>query len=78
MLEARPTYRLLQTYSLLAMILREVPVARLAGGGNGSSGWSGGSGGRAGEALLSTVLPGALGKKELTKAVLSGNALLQV
>ncbi|CAM9692968.1 unnamed protein product [Laminaria digitata] len=69
MLEARPTYHLLQTYSLLSVVLRTIPVARSASGDLTAA---------AGEALLTTVMPAALSKKELTKGVLSGNSLLQV
>eukprot|EP00904_Undaria_pinnatifida_P005575 jgi/Undpi1/2147/HiC_scaffold_12.g05533.m1 len=94
MLEARPTYHLLQTYSLLSVVLRVVPVARspngdvaaavgaaaaaaeaAVGGGRGAGGSMGE--GKAGEVLLSTVMPAALSKKELTKGVLSGSSLLQ-
>ncbi|CAM9715239.1 unnamed protein product, partial [Ectocarpus sp. 4 AP-2014] len=75
MLEARPTYRLLQTYSLLSAVLRKVPVA----GSSSSSEEDGGGGGAAaaGQALFSTVMPAELNKKELTRGVLSGSPLLQ-
>ncbi|CAN0203319.1 unnamed protein product, partial [Scytosiphon promiscuus] len=74
MLEARPTYHLLQTYSLVSVLLREVPVAcSLSTGEDGG----GGGGSNAGHALMSTVMPTALNKKELTRGVLSGNSLLQ-
>lgn len=72
-LEARPTYRLLQTYSLVSVLLREVPVARVSSAGE--DGTAGGN--SAGQALIMTVMPAALNKKELTRGVLSGNSLLQ-
>lgn len=83
MLESRPTYRLIQTYSLLSVVLREVPVAHhysasAVGSSHGAGVESAKGGGRAGEALLCTVMPMALSKKEFTKGVLSGNSLLQV
>ncbi|CAN0236215.1 unnamed protein product, partial [Hapterophycus canaliculatus] len=73
MLEARPTYHLLQTYSLISVLLREVPVSRSFSAGEDG----GGGGGSAGHALMSTVMPAALNKKELTRGVLSGSSLLQ-
>lgn len=80
MLEARPTHQLLQTYSLISVVLREVPVPRLvvAAGKDGASG-GGGDGGtdKAGQALFFSVMPTALSKKELTKGILSGSSLLQ-
>lgn len=80
MLEARPTYQLLQTYSLLAAVLREVPVARSFAAGEGGGGGLGvgvGVGDSTGQALFLSVIPTALSKKELTKGVLSGSPLLQ-
>ena len=75
MLEARPTHQLLQTYSLISVVLREVPVpprllvaAKHGGGGGGDN---------PAQALLFSVMPSALSKKELTKGVLSGSSLLQ-
>ena len=48
--------------------------------GGGVGGGDGGGQGRqaGGEALLWTVMPASLTKRELTKGVLSGNPLLQV
>lgn len=71
MLEARPTYHLLQTYSLVSVLLREVPVVSSLSSAAGDSGNAGQ------HALIATVMPTALNKKELTRGVLSGNSLLQ-
>ncbi|CAN0527350.1 unnamed protein product, partial [Ectocarpus sp. 8 AP-2014] len=75
MLEARPTYRLLQTYSLLSTVLRKVPVAGSSRSGEDDDG--GGGAAAAGQVLFSTVMPAELNKKELTRGVLSGSPLLQ-
>lgn len=80
MLEARPTHQLLQTYSLVSAVLREVPVPRSLVAGKDSSGSGGGGGGggdNPGQALFFSVMPTALSKKELTKGILSGSSLLQ-
>lgn len=76
MLEARPTYNLLQTYSLISVVLRKVPVAPFSLGVGEVEIGRGGR--RAPDVMLSTVMPMALGKKDLTKGVLSVNSLLQV
>lgn len=76
MIEARPTYQLLQTYSLLSVVLREVPVPRLFTAGE-DGGVSAGRGDKTGQSLCLSVMPTALNKKELTKGVLSGSPLLQ-
>lgn len=92
-LQARPSYQLLQTYSLLSFVLREAPVSLVVDKGRPAApAWRhgyetgsgveafilGGRGRSGGEVLLATVIPLALSKKELTKGVLSANSLLQV
>lgn len=59
-------------------MLREIPIERGDKEKSGGGGGRGFQGGRQSEALLWTVMPVSLTKKELTKGVLSGNPLLQV
>ncbi|CAM9407857.1 unnamed protein product, partial [Choristocarpus tenellus] len=81
-LEPKATYRCLQTYTLLSNLLREVPLdLSLVENASTSTNSNGKTLGSqvvlSPETLLGGVMPPGLGKKELTKGVLSGNALLQ-
>lgn len=77
-LQARPSYHLLQTYSLLSVILREAPTPSLGGEGSPTAAAAAGAKRGGSDGLLAVVMPMSLDKKELTKGVLSGNPLLQV